>query len=220
MSRFIATIILSFCFLGASFAQEFSRTYEDFGLWNNVSLSHKWSKKWSSNFDASLRLNENASELRSLFTEVSVERDLKKKWDVGAILRYTYKTNSESLRFSPYVKKYYRIKPFNIKYRFKTDINYGLTSNKQIPFDEVLRNKLTLEYKRKKHDLGAYIATEIFHAIDKDFTLPSNIRFKTGLTYKINKKIDVDINYIIQEELHKSKPVRDYIVSWGLSVEI
>ncbi len=203
-----------------AFAQNYSRVYEDFGLWNNLSLEYDLSKKWSSSLDMSLRLDENARELRSAFAEITLERDLKKKWDTGIVLRYALKSNAQTVRFSPYVKKYYRIKPFNFKYRLKLDLNYKLFSNDQDPLNEVLRNKFTVAYKRKKHRLGAAFSTEWFHKNDRDIVLPSSIRFKMATTYKINKKIDVDLSYIIQEELHKAKPVRDYIVSWGLTMEL
>jgi len=209
------------CFVfGSILAQDFSKTYEDFGIWNNVSVSHKWAKKWSSDFDFSLRLDENARELRSAFVEMNLERDLKKKWDVGGVIRFNHKGNTQIIRFSPYLKKYVRFKPFNVKYRFKFDYNYDLTDNSNYPFKEVFRNKIGIEYKRKKHKLGGQITGELFHDWDKQFTLPDSFRLKAGLSYKINKKWDIDIAYIIQEELHTTRPVRDYIISWGISTEL
>lgn len=220
MGRLIIIAVLFLVSISGVFAQNYSQVFEDFGVWNNVTLDYDWTKKWSSSLDVSLRLDENASELKSLFSEFSLERDLKKKWDVGAVLRYTQRTSSESVRFSAYVKKYYRFKPINLKYRLKVDVNYGLFSSDQFPFDEVIRNKFSLEYKRKKHRLGGYFSTELFHEVDRDLALPSAIRFKVGSSYKINKMFDVDLSYIIQEELHKAKPVRDYIVSWGISMDL
>lgn len=214
-------VLFVVCFSSRAFAQkEYSKVYEDFGIWTDLTLKKDISKKWKSSLDYSLRLDENASELRSTFVEINFQRDLKRKWDVGTSIRYTIRTSSQTLRYSIYVKKYIRIKPINVQYRFKTDFNYDLFSDSQDPIKEVFRNKVGIEYSRKKHRLGAMLSAEWFHPLDRDLFLPSDIRFKTGLSYKVNKRIDLKLSYIVQEELNKSKPERDYVCNFGIQYEI
>ena len=220
MSRITALfVVLIFSFQEGIGQQEYSKVFEDFGLWSSISLDGDISKKWTYKGTYAYRLKNNASELRTTYFQANINRDLKKKWDVGMAVRYSAKQNSQIFRFSPIVKKYIRFKPINVLYRFKADISHELF-DARAEWESRIRNRFGVEYSRKKHDLKGGISVEWFHENDDHLLWANNIRYNASIQYKINKKFRIKTTFLVQQELNKAKPVRDYVIRWNVHYKL
>ena len=196
----IIFFLLLFSF--SSFAQE-----NDFQLWNSVIIKKKINKKHSLDLKYGLRFRENASLVAKDFIDIRTRYKLHKKWSVAL----GYRNINEWSKYSELEKKnrfyfdsYYSKK---IK-RYYFDLRSRFLLQGKISYNEIIRQRIRLAYNLRKTKLEPSLSLEFFSSFDNFI---NKLRYSLFLSYPINKKMDFNLGYKIQQEFNVANPVTLFI---------
>lgn len=204
------------CFFTGAFAQN---VRPDFGLWSFVEVEKKLSKKWDISAEYDLRLKDNLYQLRNTFVEIKITRDLPQKWKTSFMTRGVIAQDRRRFRLSHTLNKSMKFKAISFKYRLRHDVEWSDFSENLTP-DVSLRNRIGVQYKRKKSPLKSAVFVEIKNDYEEQFFLVDNVRFKAQLKYKIIKELELTTGFIMQRNYHVVRPVSDRVIVLGLSYKL
>jgi hypothetical protein len=205
-------ILCFFFFSGALHAQT-----SDAGAWFSASLSHKWNKKWSSELETQLRLDQNISRLNRGFEELSLEYRPISWLRFSGHYRATWVNNGNfrsrtffDLAIKPKLGK---ISPsYRIRYQNQfSDFNREdvLNSNKKF-----IRNKFGLAWDLPKK-FSASASVDSWYNISPTSRQMENVRYFLGIEKELNKKSAVELGYQIDWEVNQRNPARTYVIYLG-----
>jgi len=205
-------LLLLFCSLSA-FAQE-----NDFQTWYSVSLNKKIIKKTNLSIKTGLRLRENSSLYAKQFTDVKIKRKYNKRISYAIGYRYINKWNialniSNQNRF--YADVNYKNK---LSKRFAYAVrNRWQTQGSLYGYKMTLRQKFALDYNIRKTKLSPSIATEYFLTLEDGI---NKLRSTIALGYPLNKKLDFELAYRIQQEFYVNNPETLFIFEGKLAYDL
>lgn len=194
----------------------------DMQLWTNISLEKKLTKTFSFNFTEEVRFNENISEVGQFFSDIGGTYKISKAWRISANYRFTNKRqvdNSYSKRHRYYFdlsfKKKFNLIVFSFRTRFQSQYADIYSSNDGTVPSYYSRNKLSLKLDLNKK-YSPYLSAEMFYQLNNpDGNKIDNMRYSGGLEYEFNKRMGVDLYYMIQQEYNVKNPERDFVVGVG-----
>lgn len=194
---------------------------EDFQSWWRFELDGELFNFLDFEVSPEIRFIGNTSDFRSIHTDIDLSTPLTKFFRIGGQYRiqekyykegYSYTVN----RFGLYSKIDYKIKRLRLDYRALYQLEYvGINTRKygNIPFQEH-RHKIAASYYRKRWDLRPQVSCEFFFLHKPDFVLSKKkYRLSFGLSYKINKYLDLDVSYKYQNEFFETNPLQANIIA-------
>jgi len=209
---------LVFCFLtniSLSNAQE-----KDFELWNEITLKKEFNKHLGIVGSMQLRLDQNASSIKSYFPEVGIFYNINKYIRFSFDYRFTVVakpngsyTHKNRCNFGLRLRK--KLKPFVLKY--KLQYQYGLdnylyrellTTNEG---NSYLRNKVTAEYQLSKR-WTPKVSGELFYHLENGKSQFDIYRIVFGVDYDLNKHNQISCAYYIEKEFNVYQPQSVYIL--------
>ncbi|MFM7078898.1 MAG: DUF2490 domain-containing protein [Bacteroidota bacterium] len=204
-----------------------SAQVNDAGLWTSLSVQKKIADKLYLDADAELRLNENFSELGTAYTEALISYRISKAFEASAGYRFIAKRlvdDSYGIRHRYLINLAYKTKiskvmsTIRVRYQSQySDVNRS--DDWQVP-EDYLRTKWTIKYDTDK-DWRPFVSAETFFLLDKmDGMLFKEYRIAAGFDYKLNKKTDLTLGYLIDREVQTSNPWTNYVVTVGLSLKL
>jgi len=210
--------ILLFCFL-INFSPLIAQD-QDFELWNEISLKKEINKNFGIVGSFQLRLDQNATTVKSYFPEIGIYYNINKYLRINFDYRYTmlHKGNNSYLpknRYNLGLRFRKKVKPFVFKY--KLEYQYGLDnflSREIFNTDQgstYLRNKITIDYQLNKK-WTPFVASEIFYHIKKLQSQFDIYRIAFGLDYEFNKRNEITCAYLIEKEFNVYKPQSVYVL--------
>lgn len=223
----MTTRLLFYSFFVLFSIKNSSAQYNDFGSWNSFSIKTKLAKKIKLDLGAQVRLNENITEIKTLFTDVNLSYNLLKKNKIFVSYRVGKKRQLDdfyllSQRFSLGFSTKKNFNDWTVGYRFKIQEanNNFQTLDRKLDFSLAVRNKISVNRKLFKKTYG-WSSFEIFSAknVDNYFYL-SDWRWKLGVDRKVKKRQYFSLGLILQRELQTNNPVTDYIVFLGYELEL
>lgn len=179
-------------------------------IWTSVRLEKSVKKVADFEIRQDVRFDNNAKELDSHFLALSASRKIAKWLDIGVSFRWT--NYEERFRFAPTLYLRHKLNRIEFKLRSKWDFNFNGNGS-----TEVFRNKMSVAYRKKKLDWRPSLGLEIFQSSKLDYINLSKYRMFVKLRYKINKASAVQMGYLIQEELNRANPQREYILQLNYS---
>ena len=197
---------------------------KDAGLWSSVNLEKKITQKLTAGLSEELRFNENITELGTAFTEIGVDYKFYKFVSLGISYRFIQKRRVDDFystrhRYNIDLSLKYKIKKISVslRERFQTQYADVNTSEDGKIAERYLRNKLTLKYDLDKK-YTPYISCELFYQLSNpEGNEFDNIRYAAGFNYEFNKKMSVDLFYLINKEFHVNDPWTEYISGIGFN---
>jgi len=207
----ILCIVFLLFFYTDTYAQQ-----DDFGVWARINIEKKFNKNNTLSINPEIRMYENATEVSNIYTDIGFSKKfnifsagisyrigVKKKFDDTYNLRHRLMIDASY--------KYKLSKQIIASFRTRLQMQYAdlhqqnAWRNPSLTF----RHRYMLQYKpQKKITLAA--STEFFHSITDQFQL-STIRWPITITYSINKKSEIGAGFMVQKELNKANPNRDFI---------
>ena len=176
----------------------------DFQTWNSIELVYKKLKKTQILFESGVRFDDNSTTVSKCFIDLSV----KKKYDELFSYYFGYRSISDKnndLVFEKkkrfYIDTYFkksiskRVK-FNLRTRIQSQINSGFSFSQSR--QNKLRNKVKFVYDFDKINLDLFLALETFYFIGSGF---EKIRYVSGFEKPISKKIDLNISFMVQQNI-------------------
>jgi hypothetical protein len=195
---------------------------KDAGLWLSVNLEKKITPAFTFTFTEEVRMNENITEIGTIFSDFGLAYRLGSRFKISANYRFANKRridDSYSNRNSYYFDFTYRekINPllFLLRARFQSLYTDIFTSPEGKTPDWYSRIKLTV-----KLDINArikpYIYAESFFKMnDPERIMLSDMRYCAGFEYSFNRLNMVDLFYMIQQEYNVNNPETYFIIGIG-----
>lgn len=216
MSRQQKHILLLLLFLmgNSLFAQ-----VNDAGLWLSVNLEKKITPAFSACFTEEVRLNENITEVGTIFSDLGLTYKLWKRLKIGAFYRFSLKRRLDDTYnqfHSWYCEASYRekIKPISLILRLRYQSKYSdpETSEKSGIANSHIRTKLTLKYDTDKK-IEPYVYAELFFGLNSTSNSSfDQIRGCAGFEYTFNRMHKIDLHYLIRKECQANNPETDYVI--------
>jgi len=197
----------------------------DFETWSSIEISYKPSKKWSIDLEEQLRLKDNSSTTDQYFTQLQVEYEVFKKFNLGSGFRYIRKNDTKGniqgyedhFRFHLDGSYDHKINQFSFKYRFRYQNRNELgvsTSEGDYP-NQHIRLKGGLEYGFKNWKLDPKFSAEIFNHFEKGQTNGfDKFRISLGTDYKIKNFGKLSLYYRFEKELNVMNPKTSNIIKF------
>ena len=157
-------------------------------------------------------MRENASLPDKGFTTLAVVYKIDKDFKLG--VGYRLNENYDLAQRVTIQNRYFTdiyLRKKHKKWTFKDRLRYQNQANKY-----ALRNKAEVTYNIRKTPLEPYLAVEAFY----NFEVVNKLRYTLGASYPINKKINFDLYYRIQDEVNENKSNDLYILGASLKLEI
>lgn len=181
---------------------------------------------------AQVRLENNSSELRKYFYQLSTEYKLSKKIDLELGLRYLANNDNtgnvqgieNSFRYNLDASYGHSVSRFKLKYRlrFTNENELGLAEGETSNPDRYLRLKASSDYNIKNWKLDPKIGVEIFNKQSPDS--PTNgfnkLRVQLGTEYGLGKAGEIGIAYLIQQELVDFYPKTLHVLRLKYSISL
>ena len=166
------------------------------------------------NIEQSLRLENNLSQFKQTFTEISISYKINDLMRIDIPYRYSIYKNKIKNRISIGSSIKLNKKKIGTKYRLK----FQNIKESDKPIEITFRNKFTISYKVKKK-IEPFIAYEIFNPYENRIRGIDETRISLGSQIKINKKRYIKFYYIHKkEDLLKAKNNSLYILGLDYSL--
>lgn len=192
---------------------------KDFGLWTSVNFEVKIVKKVNITISEELRLNENITELGTIFTDIGLEYKLNKHFQFSANYRFYQKRTMYdyySIRHRVYadIKYSKKLKSFQILFRTRFQVSFrDINRDFEGGIKEYyLRNKLSLQKEINK-SFKPYVSIELFSSLNYPRTNAfDNMRVAAGVDYSLSKRNKIDVYYMIQKQFNVSISTTDFVL--------
>jgi len=194
----------------------------DAGAWFSASISHKWNKKWSSELESQLRMDQNITRVNRGFEELSLEYRPWGSWRISGHYRAIWVNNgnfrSRTFFDVAYKPNWGKISPF---YRFRYQNQFSDFTRDEVfnSNNRYLRNKFGLSWDLpKKYSASA--------SVDSWFNLASNsrqlenFRYYLGIEKDLKGKHSIDLGYQLDWEVNQKNPSRSHVIFLGWKYKI
>ena len=166
------------------------------------------------NIEQSLRLENNLSQFKQTFTEISISYKINDLMRIDIPYRYSIYKNKIKNRISIGSSIKLNKKKIGTKYRLK----FQNIKESDKPIEITFRNKFTISYKINKKVIP-FIAYEIFNPYEQRMMGIDETRISLGSQIKINKKRDIKLFYTHKrEDQLKTKTNSLYILGLDYSL--
>lgn len=193
---------------------------KDFELWTSIGISKKINKKFSIGLKEDVRFYDNASRLKTNYTQVSGSYKPTKFVSVALAYRFANKTEYGSATTHQHLfisdlrlKHNYRELDFVYRIRYQQKYsNIYTQENGTIPAT-YLRHRWTVKYNIRKSRFAPYIAFELFQDMDYiDRYYQKKQRYTIALTHKNRNKNEATVFFTLQRELNQINPIQSGIL--------
>jgi hypothetical protein len=203
-----------------------SAQYSDVGLWTNIFIEKKISKKFSAHFETQSRFNQYVSTLYYTNAELGGTVKPSPWFNISAGYVITGKEARRGgviLRNQYYASILFKARlgwfRFSDRNMFQSKNNDSYFSDESINFRKnYYRNKLTLKANLTRK-IQPYVAGELYYELNdpegNDF---SRSRTYAGVEYQLTKKSQLEFYYLMQKELHQRYPQTDHVIGIGYAL--
>ena len=200
----------------------------DFGTWHKLQVKGALTKKLSLSIEQQLRLNSNSSSVDETFTELGLNYDLPKGFEVGAAYRLAWSPNKVGYYDNQHrynIDASYGRKIWNLKAKFRARFQHrpsqSLFNERLKPEDSPIfvRLKLSVSYDKLK-DWKPGIEFETFIRTDNPNEVGAKrFRYKIFLDYNLPKRQELGLFYMLQTNYSGKTPEFQNIVGVSYSYE-
>ncbi len=178
----------------------------DVETWAGTVVIFDLPKGFDISMEEQLRLNQNASSLKSLLTEVEAGWKMNKYLSFGASYRFVYRPTFNRNRYSLITKQRYRSKPFTfknrIKYEYETEVAHTPGSR--------IRDRIAIDWKTSKL-LTLSINNEWFYPLGAKGGFFDQYRIGARVDFKLNKRNHIRAGYIYEQQIQQPNPATSHI---------
>jgi len=191
----------------------------DAQLWLSVNLEKKLTSDFTIGFSEEIRLNENMTEVGTVYSDLGLSYRFLKRFKAGATYRFTLKR-----RLDDTYKKYHswyaectykeKIKPVSMLLRLRYQSRYDepYTSENAAISENHFRTKVTLKYDLDKK-FAPYVFGEAFFGTGVPaYRSFDQLRLCAGIEYSFNRMHMIDLHYLFRREYNVNNPETDYVV--------
>ena len=188
--------------------------------WFGASYKLKFANKLDIQIEEQLRLDNDLDRVKKSFTEIGLDYEILKDFEVGVKYRFSIVPNSfaeDAVAKSAFnlsrisVDLSYELDkknfPLSLEYRTRFQDTKELYTDQKITF---WRNKFSLEWKATK-DIEPFVAYESFFRLNQKNEFRQD-RYTVGVEWRINKEMDISTFYRVDQQINKKINGRQNIV--------
>lgn len=198
----------------------------DFAWWPSLALKKDLKKKFTSSLGAEARFTNVLSPVRTVFLEAGVARGMSKRVDLALNYRFIRRVSDQrevSLRSRLYADVAYklRIKAWRISYRLRgqMEVQNGVSDYARVP-EWYARQKVGLRYSVDKK-LASTAGVEVFHPLfDYGRSWMDEVRLSVGANYEISKRSEVQLSFMLKQDIRVPNPHRVFVVGMGYELNL
>jgi len=190
----------------------------DAELWSGVSIKKKITKDITGSLEQQVRLDQNISSPKNIFTEARVSYRFNKIFKYSVSYRFINRNQVEDgyvtgNRFTGDLRVRYKMKPLVFTYRNRMQREYRMEELgvRQINYN---RNKLALALDLDKK-FSPYISFEIYYHLNKEEF--NKNRYTVGVDFDLKNRNELSVFYRLQQDYNVNNPVNAYIIGIGFS---
>jgi len=221
MSRILRRILLLLLLLTSL---HLHAQVKDAGLWMSVNVEKKITPAFSAAFSQELRMNENISEVGTIFSDIGLQYKAGKHLKFAAMNRYSKKRRLDDMydiQWSQYFDVTYKqdLKPltFNLRMRYQLKNAELLSSDEGASASNLLIPKLTLKYDLARKYEPYFFAEPYYQLNVTPDKMLDQFRFCGGVTFTFNRMHEIDLHYFIQNKYTSKQPYTDYVIGLDYS---
>ena len=229
MKGLVAILIVASVFLNTT-ALHAQKVFKDAGMWNTISLKHKFNKKVALLITEEFRLKENYSQVNLTYTEVGVEYMFNKSIKTSLVYRNIQKFQYDNplsfrnrVQWDIGLKKGFGKFGINYRHRLQCEVKDYFTSENGHYKEWFSRHKIGVKYdisEKWKADISGEYRIQINDPRSPEYNGGFHRqRYQIGLTYKINNKQDFGLYYLYQNEFTIQNLTDIYILGLEYSFE-
>ena len=198
MKKILKNSFLIFFFF--SFVSKSQDVDVDYQLWSRFELKYNVDKKTSLSLQNGIRYIDTLSFLKRNFTDVKLKFSQNKHISYSLGYRYIFNRNNDNLLNEINHRMYFGC---HYKNKISDELSLLLRSRFQNESnnEKSFRQKIKISFSLKKIKIKLNSSMELFHDM---FFVNEKIRYSTGFSIPINKKIFLDFNYIFESEVNKN----------------
>jgi predicted porin len=193
---------------------------QDFRSWWNVDVSTDINKDLAASFKLGQRFRSNSLQFDRSLATFALEVDLPKGFSAEGGIRYILlKDDGRNFvsRYRIHGDISYSHRFDRLRIAFRERVQYGFDDLNSI--DDYSSNKLTNRNRASvKYDIfgipfSLQASYEIFLAIGgEEKLLISDHRIRAGFEYKISQNTDLDVYYLLDQEVNRNDPLQSHIL--------
>ena len=191
----------------------------DAQLWMSVNLEKKLTPALSVLFTEEIKVDENITEVGTLYSDIGISYRFWKKFKAGASYRFVLKRRLDDTYkkyHSWYAEGFYRekFKPVGLTLRLRYQSRYAeeFSSEKSAIPKSHIRTKLTVKYDLQKK-FEPYVYAETFFRMGETAVQSfDQLRLCAGIEYTFNRRHMIDLRYLFCREYNAVNPETDYVV--------
>ena len=191
----------------------------DAQLWLSINLEKKVTPALSVVFTEEIRMDENITEVGTLYSEIGISYRFWKKFKVGASYRFISKRRLDDTYenfHSWYAEAFYKekFKPVGLTLRVRYQSRYAeaFSSEKAAIPKNHIRTKLTVKYDLQQK-FEPYVYAETYFRLGET-TVQSfdQLRLCAGIEYTFNRMHMIDLRYLFCREYNTVNPEMKYVI--------
>jgi hypothetical protein len=220
--RLTLLVVSALCVFCACFPQELQAQQRDAGIWLSASGKAQLNPLWSVVLSEELRLQNNMSEVGSVFTDAGMEYAPLPGWRFSLNYRLILKQRVDrtfSTRHRGYFDARYRHRFQKAeligRVRFQQQYADMFSSAEGLIPDYYLRSELSWRY-RMAPAFRPGLSIEVFQPLSpRNWPDPDQLRLTCNLRWELNKAHAMDLFWIYQQEFNVKRPETDFVVGVG-----
>jgi len=187
----------------------------DVQLWTSVSVNQRVGKNWQWKLRQDFRMDNNISQKKNIFTQAEIRYRLNDNMKIGGLYRYSNRREDQADRHRIGFKYYYRYEWNRLQVNYRFYYQHEIQPNELA--ENMLRNRITINYNLKKSKVDPFVAVEQFFRIHHRANETRALRYTAGADIALTKKLDLVLYYRYQMQVNKRDPLHMDIFGFKLN---
>lgn len=187
----------------------------DVQLWTSISVNQRVGRKWNWKLRQDFRMDNNISQKKNIFTQAEIRYRLNDKMKISGLYRYSNRREDQADRHRFGFKYYYRYEWNQLQVNYRFYYQHEIEPNELA--ENMLRNRVTINYNFKKIIFDPFVSVEHFFRIHHKTSDTRALRYTAGFDIELTKRIDLVLYYRYQVQVNRRDPLHADILGVKLN---
>jgi len=193
----------------------------DVVLWDGFSLEYEISDPLAVSLSNELRLNNNISQFKTAFTNLSFSYKISSPLKLDGGYRFSLTLKENRHRFYGGFNYRHKIKSIRSTLYGRLRLQHTVVGTERPRGPETyIRPKLGMKYNVKGLPLTVFTGIETWYSLIKPDYKFDRFRVQLGMSYEVTKRNTLSLTYQYQNEFNVKDPLYSHIIAFEVGVDI